>query len=218
MPVTNWRGISVPTENDPIVGSLQAMADTTSVITRTQSVATARALLDNAQAAGLAPTRSKPAYFDIYENLYACYGDKLDGQWALYAMNECEAGDTTYKSSWGPRTLNANQYTGIMSINVPAQPYDRRCMINAGVYIYVTTGIIDALLSVNDARRRKARASETEVQTVTLYDMVYIPAGQQTKVELGIIGGSGRSGTAALSADPHHNYISYTTFPCSITD
>lgn len=213
MPKRHWRGISVPTSADPITSSLEGMAQSSGVITRVESIAVARATLTTAEAAGTAPTAQDPAYFDIRGILYTADGTKRDGAFVLRAMNEVETNEVTYQSKWGPTELRDGQYTGFMTATLGAQPYPRIVLVNAALYVYAVSGIVDGLLSFQGRRVRKTRAAESEVGSVDFFYQGWIPSGVQPRIEVGLIGAAGRGGRAASSTDTLHNHLTCTALP-----
>ena len=104
MGAINKRGVWVPGAGDDLLASWQTMAGRLGVFVPVVSVAAARALLDEAQAAGIGASTSNPITFQVGSGaqkvVYTADGSKSNNIWVLSPINEVEIDDTTYLTPW----------------------------------------------------------------------------------------------------------------------
>lgn len=214
MSSTTLRGLTIPTTSDDLLAAWQKLSDTAGVITVADSVAAARATLDQMSAANAAPSSRNPAYFDIGGVVYRADGRKSGRVWTLAPLNEVEFDDVTYSGSWR-NSLNAGQSSTMMTSRLPARPYARRVAIDANIWAYALRGNMDMALSAH-GKMKLARIASGEAHSVSATLQVVIPAGVQPDITVSIRGASG-GGEASLAQDSRFNTLSVTAYPITMS-
>lgn len=214
-----WNGVPVPDAGDGILSSLEAAFAAAGVIQPAASVAAARTALTAAETAGTLPTTAHPAYFDIGGIIYRSVGAKSDaGVWALTPANEVETVTDTYQApggTWWSGSLSAGQRTGMISSSLPVAPYDRRVIVDASLYVSVTSGFINVQLAAQ-GRTRLVRCDSSDTQSYALTVSSIIRAGVSPSITLALVGAGQSGGTAKLTPSSEFNDLAVTAFPITM--
>ncbi|MCR2051453.1 hypothetical protein NSA19_00995 [Actinomyces bowdenii] len=215
MPTNHWKGLTLPTAGDDLLGSWKALADTANVIVTAQSVRAAREMLTRATVQGFILDSAHPVYFNILGNLYCADGQKAPDQtWVLHAMSEPDHWEGTYGAVWS-NTLTNGQFTGVIRCGMTARPYDRWATISAGFYGNALSGHVDLCVSAH-GKMRLSRFDAGDAQSVTLTCQCRIPAGATPDIQLGVRGGGPSGGRVSLTADRRFNYLEVLASPISM--
>ena len=206
MTTTNVWGVPVIGAGDGLLEAWKLLADTgIRPNVPVASVAAARTLLTQAEAQGIAPTSTTPAYFDINGIIYRSTGEKNGGVWVLAPINETEVAVGKYGG--GTITRESGAQHALITSTLPSRPYDRivtaQGMVNASVS--GTIGLRILILNTGGATSRWATGSSAETQLAINSGVV--PAGADPQVILALsFGGTGNS-TATISTAADANRL-----------
>lgn len=218
MSTQHWKDVTIPGPGDPLLEAWPKAFDTAGIITSATSVASARAILTAAIAAGAQVTPTTPAYFGIGAGdkrvLYSADGTKNDGVYVLTAVNEVETDDQTYASTWSS-TVGQDVFSGMMSTGLPVRPYDRRAIVDASIFGFAKSGAVDMCVQ-GHGRIKLARLTPGDPQSVSATLQCVIPAGATPSIAVGVRGGSGGGGSVQLSADARFNTLYVTATPITM--
>ena len=219
MGAINKRGVWVPGAGDDLLASWQTMAGQIGAYVPVASVAAARALLDEAQAAGIGATTSNPILFLIGSGVqkiaYVADGTKESSKWVLAPLNESESVEQTY--TLGTRlTVTSGQWSAMISSTLPARPYDRSVQVWGTAYGNVT-GNVDLDIRIRDADDVLSRFSSGDAQSASVTNYGIIPANTAPGIRLGVRGGSPSGGEIKLSADGRLNRLIVVATPITMS-
>ena len=215
MGAINKRGVWVPGANDDLLAGWQTMAGQIGAYVPVASVAAARALLDQAAAAGIGATTSNPILFLIGSGVqkiaYVADGTKESSKWVLAPLNESESVEQTYTLGTG-LTVTNGQFSTMISSTLPARPYDRSVQAWGTAYGNVT-GNVDLDIRIRDADDVLSRFSSGDAQSASVTNYGIIPANTAPGIRLGVRGGGPSGGAIKLSADGRLNRLIVVATP-----
>lgn len=184
MGANNFRGVYVPDIDEDIHQGITTLADGLGVVTRVSSIAAARTIVEANQAS---ITPASPAYFDINGLIYVHDGT------VFKPVNESESYSQSYTYNHTSQ-LSAGQFSGMVTSNISAKPYDRSFTVWGMAWGRATLGTPFLALRINGLVTTLAPFQPGEVESVTVMALGEIPAGTQPEIQLGVYGGSGTGG------------------------
>lgn len=195
MSTKHWRGPTIPGPSDDLLQAWDTFTDTVGTITSTSSIASARAMLSTASAAGVAITNDHPAYFDISGVVYRCNGSKGDGgEWRLKPLNEVQRSEGIY-SAGAVFTRAAGVRDILVTSTLAAAPYDRLVFASGSVSGTITLGGYSAGVGTMGGDWADAPLANTfaatgsDMSSATQINLRVIPAGVDPLVQLSIKAG-----------------------------
>lgn len=212
MGANNFRGVYVPDIDEDIHEGITTLADGLGVVTRVSSIAAARTIVE-ANSEQITP--ASPAYFDINGLIYVHDGT------VFKPVNETEISSQSYEYDRTP-SVTSGQFSGMISADLGAKPYDRSFTAIGMARGTVKTGIPFLALRIDGEVSSLAFFTEKESQTITTIWAGTIEAGHQPDIQLGLYGGSPGGGgsttsTVALANDARMNRLIVTTNPITMT-
>ena len=224
MGAINKRGVWVPGAGDDLLASWQTMAGRLGVFVPVASVAAARALLDEAQAAGIGASTSNPITFQVGSGAqkvaYTADGSKSNNVWVLAPINEVEIDDTTYLTPWSGYkqfSVASGAYSNMMTSKLQARPYDRRVTASAAAYGKKIANRPTFRLTVHDGRRFFARF-DADGDSASAGPLSFvIPANAAPVIQAGIYGSGSGTNTVELSGEENQNCLMVTAFPITMS-
>ena len=210
------RGVTIPTVGEDILPTLSEMVRTSGTIRTAASVAAARSVLTAAQAAGVGPTTTAPAYFDIGGVIYRADGTTSAGVWALTPVSENEGHVGTFTPS-GTITRTPGSQHALITSALPARPYDRYVsatgMVNASVA--GTVGLRILILNTGGATSRWETGAS--LQTQVAINAGIVPAGADPQVILALAFGGSSNSTVTVSAGADANRLLVQAQPITMS-
>ena len=224
MGAVNKRGIWVPGTGDDLLAAWQTMAGRLGVFVPVASVAAARALLDEAQSAGIGASTSNPITFQIGSGaekvVYTANGTKTNGVWVLAPINEVAVADDTYMTAWsGYRdfTVASQAQSLMMKTSLAAAPMDRRVTAQVAAYGQKKAGAPLLRLKMHDGRLSFGRFDVDPDTATTPSLSCVIPANEAPSIEVHLHGGtSSGNSTVYLSGDERMSALMVTAFPITM--
>ena len=97
----------------------------------------------------------------------------------------------------------------------PVAPYDRRVLVDASLYVAVTSGSVNVRLAAQ-GRVRLVRCDSSDTQSYALTATAVIPAGVSPSITVGLIGAGQSGGAAKLTPSGLFNDLTVTAFPVTM--
>lgn len=223
MGAKNARGIWEPAAGDGLLEAWQTMASQLGVYTPVASPAAARAVLDQAQAAGMGATTSAPIVFLIGSGVsqvqYVADGSKTSGKWNLEPTNRVTYADDTYETgSWSGLqefSVAAGAYSNMMKSSLAAAPYDRRVEAIVTAYGQRTAGAPRFRLRMHDGKVIYG-TFDADPASCTVSLGCVIPANATPSITAGLFGGGTGTSKVKLSGEENQNGMMVTAYPVSM--
>lgn len=224
MGAVNKRGVWVPGANDDLLAGWQTMAGQIGAYVPVASVAAARALLDQAQAAGIGATTSSPILFLVGSGAqkvaYTADGSKSNSIWVLAPINEVTYKADTYETpawtGYKPFSVAAGASSRMMKSNLAAAPYARVAHVVAAAYGRATAGNPRLRLNVHGGGLFYGRFDSSE-DTCMAAGMCVIPANASPDITVSLFGGGSTSSTVELSGEENQSALLVMAFPITMS-
>ena len=227
MGAINKRGVWVPGAGDDLLASWQTMAGRLGVFVPVASVAAARALLDEAQAAGIGASTSNPIMFLVGSGAqkvaYTADGSKSNNVWVLAPINEVEQIEQTFTQG-GAFTLAKDAWGTLLVSSLPARPYDRAVQVFGTAWGAVSNGNVDLALWIggDDEVRATFVPGASVAQSQTVLNFGVIPANTAPDIQLGLRGttntnGVGDGGSITISQGARWNRLVVSAQPITMS-
>lgn len=186
MTTQHWKGPTIPSVGDDLVGSWPTMLDTAGIIGRASSVEAAIIQLDLAPEGLVTP--ANPAYFDIQSVVWRADGTKTSGKWNLSPINETKSDGVSYTAG-ETRILSNNQDWVIATSQLSAVGYDRLVDAWGICYGIPTAGNTDLEARImGNAGQPGHWKTTTGEDTIVSSQRLTVPAGTDPQVKLVVVG------------------------------
>ncbi|MDU5874550.1 MAG: hypothetical protein E6Z28_05910 [Actinomyces urogenitalis] len=219
MSTRTLKGAVVPGAGDDLLAAWPAYDRSAGTIIQANDVASARAMLNQAETAGQAPTPAAPWYLDIGGAgiVYRADGTRsAGGTWVIVPINQSECAQDWVRDTW-TWGLGAGRYQQLASSSLGVRPYDRRVQATWTCYAQIQSGIGEAWVRVgsDEVRARFADGAFGATQSVTIQGVVL--AGVTPNVTAGIMGAPGQSEMTLQATNDSKAYSRLVVFADPIT-
>ena len=219
MGAINKRGVWVPGANDDLLAGWQTMAGQIGAYVPVASVAAARALLDEAQTAGMGPTTSNPMLFlvgsGVQKVAYVSDGTKNNSVWVLAPLNEVEVDERIFAAGTVV-SLTSGQYINLANTALPARPYARVFTATGSVY-GAATGSVEVCLRSGAEDMALGSLPVSSGATITVTNSVIVPANTAPSLQIGVRGGGASGGKVTLAGAQNLNRLIVTAYPITMS-
>lgn len=219
MGALNARGVWVPQANDDLLAGWETMADQLGVYVPVASTAAARAVLNQAEAAGMGATTGNPLMFIVGSSaqkiMYTADGSKQNSKWVLEPVNKTETDQKSYTGTFD-YVVSAGARSGMIKSNLPARPYDRVVQIDGSAYGHLKSGTVRLIIRVQGEDVNWGRFDTGDAQSVSVHGQAVIAANEDPDIRLMLLGGASSGGHIALSSNERLNHLGVLAFPITM--